>query len=122
MEHDEDCNCRRCHHPVLRIIAAIVIFVIVIAIVSKIAGSIIVGNLGTMMAGSGWNLLWDIIGLLFLIWLISWVVSLPWHHYDHEHWGTMGGDRAVRILRRRYAKGEINESEFKKMIKNLKEK
>jgi hypothetical protein len=57
------------------------------------------------------NWIWDLIGLLLLIWFLSWIFRWPWHHYRHEE----------RILRRRYARGEINRTQFKRMMKDLKE-
>jgi len=61
------------------------------------------------------NWFWDIIGLFMLLWFLSWIFTGPRYH---GHWGFMHEER---ILRRRYARGEITETQFKRMMKVLKE-
>lgn len=120
MEHEDDYD-RGYHYPIFRMIFGIIIFLIVVSIVVSIVGGVFFGS-SVMMMGTGWHFLWAVVGLLFLIWLLSWIFGFPWRYrYRHQYW--MGGeDHAVRILRRRYARGEISESEFRKRMKNLKEK
>jgi putative membrane protein len=119
MKHEDECDCRGCHHPILKIIAGIVIFILVIAVVARVVGFVFMGSMGMM--GSSWGLLSSVIVILFLIWLISWVFGLASGH-RHRHWDWDYSDRAIRILKRRYARGEISESEFKRMKRNLEEK
>jgi len=59
----------------------------------------------------GW--FWNLIGILIFVWFISWILRCPFRHGDWEH--------GIRILRRRYARGEITGAQFKKMMKVLKE-
>jgi uncharacterized membrane protein len=91
-----------------------VIFVIaVLEIVLGIFSNGMFGMMRPMFFFSNW--VWDIIGIFFLLWFISWIATWPWHNkYWHE-------EREIRILRRRYARGEISEAQFKRMMKNLSE-
>jgi uncharacterized membrane protein len=114
MKNEDDCD--RPHHPILKAIAVLIIFIIIVAIVARAVGFAGPG----MMAGPGWGLLGTVIVILFLLWLISWVFGMAGTH-RHRHWDWDNSDRATSILKRRYARGEISESEFKKMMKNLKE-
>lgn len=53
---------------------------------------------------------WGFVGLFFFIWFLSWIFRISWYGgYRHEE----------RILRRRYARGEITEAQFKRMMKTL---
>jgi uncharacterized membrane protein len=61
----------------------------------------------------GW--FWNLIGILIFVWFISWILRWPLRHRCWEH------GHEIRILRRRYARGEITEAQFKKMMKVLKE-
>jgi uncharacterized membrane protein len=61
----------------------------------------------------GW--FWNLIGILIFVWFISWILRWPFRHRCWEH------GHEIRILRRRYARGEITEAQFKKMMKVLKE-
>lgn len=57
---------------------------------------------------------WNLVGLLAFVWFLSWILR-PWHfrYWEHGH--------EMRILRRRYARGEISEAQFKRMMKVLRE-
>lgn len=67
------------------------------------------GNLGT---GFGlWPLLW-MVALVVILVIVGYVI-LRWY-------GREGTDRAVRALRRRYAKGEIDADEFERRLRRLK--
>jgi uncharacterized membrane protein len=59
------------------------------------------------------NWFWRLVGLLFLVWLLSWMFRWPWHH---RHWDE---GHEIRILRRRYARGEISREEFLRMKEDL---
>jgi uncharacterized membrane protein len=61
--------------------------------------------------------IWQLVGLFFLIWFISWIFFRPWR-YSHRHWRWERED-AIEILKRRYAKGEITEAQFRKMMAEL---
>jgi uncharacterized membrane protein len=69
------------------------------------------GRFGMMNFGSGW--FWNLVGLLFVIWIISWIF-MPWRR-RHGRWH----EEPEEILRRRYAKGEITQAQFKKMMNDL---
>jgi uncharacterized membrane protein len=91
---------------IFRIIFSILIAVMVFNLFFNFA-------LGRAMFYNGW--FWNIFGLLVLIWFLSWMFR-PWHYHgywDHGH--------EMRILRRRYARGEISEAQFKKMMKVLRD-
>lgn len=86
-----------------------VIFALVIV---GIVFSIFFGGFSTMpFYNAGWA--WEIVGFVFLLWLVSWVFVWPWRHryWEERH--------EMRILRRRYARGEISRAQFKRMMKDL---
>jgi hypothetical protein len=91
---------------IFRVIFSIIILVIVINFVFNFAS----GRM--MMFYPDW--LWSLFGLFIFIWIISWLFR-PWHY------GYWGHEHEMRILRRRYARGEITEAQFKKMMKVLRE-
>lgn len=57
--------------------------------------------------------IWRLVAVLFLLWFLSWMFRWLWHH---RHWDE---EREIRILRRRYARGEISREEFLEMKKDL---
>jgi uncharacterized membrane protein len=78
--------------------------------------SMLFGGFGMMMPfymSSGW--IWRVIGIVLLLWFVSWIFVWPWRH---RYWGE---EREIRILRRRYARGEITRAQFKRMMKDLRE-
>ena len=105
MRHEEDWDDRYWIRFALRI----VIFVIIISVVFGIVFRAFTPMGGAMFYPGDW--IWSLVGVFVLIWVISWTFRHPWGHYMHEE----------RILRRRYARGEITSTQFKKMIKDLKE-
>jgi uncharacterized membrane protein len=126
MTHEDECDCGRhvgfcACHP-FRIIVGIIIFVIVLSVIFSVVRSVLVGAVGMMSYSYPvLHLFFGILVFIFVVWLIVWIVRWPLHRmhaHMHEH---VHGDRAPRILRRRYAKGEISETQFKRMMKNLKE-
>jgi hypothetical protein len=92
---------------VFRVIFSVVIVVIVINIVFNFAFE------RASMFYPDW--LWSLFGLLVFVWFMSWIFR-PWRYY-----GYFGRDHEMRILRRRYARGEITEAQLKRMMKTLKE-
>jgi len=99
---------------VFRIIFAIIVFSIVFGIVFGLVASFINGGVFSVFAFPSW--IWNLIGLLFFLWLLSWIFRWPWRHR------YFGEEHAIRILRRRYARGEISEAQYKRMMKTLREK
>lgn len=142
MEHkhdkDDGCNCEGCdgncgcngrygygYHgamTALRVIFGVIVFVAAIILIVRAAYVIFGVAAGTTPALS---LLWVFLGFVALAIFASIVGALlrwPWHgrHGQWDKW-DMGGERATRILRRRYARGEITEVQFRRMTKTLNE-
>jgi uncharacterized membrane protein len=90
---------------VLRLIIALVVVSIVLQIFFNISSN--------WPVGIGAGILWNIIGILVLIWVILWFFRMPYYHGHFEHAMEM------RIIRRRYARGEITQAQFKRMIRDL---
>ncbi len=122
---EEKCDCDThggffTFHP-FRSIVGMLAFAAILAIIFFVLGSALWGSSYTMSyAHPLLRLFVSIFIFLFLIWIVIWIIRLIIHPHMHGY-GHMHGDRAARILRRRYAKGEISETQFKRMMKNLKE-
>jgi uncharacterized membrane protein len=101
MEHEEEWH--QGPWMFFRIVFAMVLAVLIF--------SLIFGSFGIMTSGTGWA--WRLIGIVLLLWFVSWIFVWPWRH------NYFGGERAMRILRRRYARGEISRAQFKRMMKDL---
>ena len=82
--------------------------------------------------GMGWA--WMVIGGALLLGLLVWVIILLSRRHEHGSMGRMpmcmpmggmhqphedAGDRALQILKERYAKGEINIEQFEQMKRDL---
>ena len=78
------------------------------------------GDMGTMMGwGGGWGflgalhmLLWWVLIILGIVVLVKWLVG-------SKRDASMPSDRALEILRERYAGGEIDKDEFDKRKTDL---
>ena len=82
--------------------------------------------------GMGWG--WMVTGGALLLGLLVWVIIMLVRRREHGpmspmpmcmHMGSMGqpygdaGDRALQILKERYAKGEITKEQFDQMKRDL---
>ena len=78
-----------------------------------------------MMGGYGgefWlgGILHAAVSLIFLIVAVMVIVAVIRHlRGKSPHWSWRYGDRAMSILKERYAKGEISKEEFESMKKDL---
>jgi putative membrane protein len=70
--------------------------------------------------GGIFMILFGVLLLLFLFWLFSGYRDRTFRMDQFRHDGT-DQDTATKILRERYAKGEINKSEFDEKMKDLKD-
>jgi uncharacterized membrane protein len=99
-----------------KILVGIIIFIVALTLVFWLIKAVLGVAFGIALSMfSVSHLILGIIAFVFIVWLIVWIIRLPFH-YMHRR-----DRRDIRILRRRYAKGDINEAQFKKMMKNLKE-
>ena len=88
-----------------RIVFALIIAIIVFTVIFNI---ILEGSLNY----NDW--LWNLLIIVYEVWIVSWLFRWPMNHYWYH-------ERETMILRRRYARGEITEAQFKKMMKVLKD-
>ncbi len=105
MPKEECCNGMGISRLVIRILIA----VFIAALVLQVFFNLRIGWPAIYFPGVFWN----IIGILILIWIISWLFRWPWYHGRWEH------AQELRILRRRYARGQITQAQYKKMMKTL---
>ena len=78
------------------------------------------GDMGSMMGyGGGWGafgilhmVLWWVLIILGIVVLVKWLTG-------SKSRSNAGGDRALDILRERYARGEIEKDEFDKRRQEL---
>ena len=109
-DHDGFCYCHA-GKVIVGVIIGIIALLIVLWLVRAALGIV----LGVVPSTFWVHLILGIIVLIFILWLIAWAIGLPFR-LMHGH-----GRRDIRILRRRYARGEISEAQFRRMMKNLKE-
>ncbi len=104
----------------LAIIFAFVIAVIAVSLVLSYNSSFY--YTGSMMfpymISSGGVYIWNIVGvlfsILFIIWVISWFLHpYSWYSYSFRNY------RAERILKERYARGEISYKAYKDMLDKI---
>lgn len=82
-------------------------------------GSAAMQNPWEWMMHPGMMMGFGIFGMLFQLALLVLVVVVVWKLVE-KAWGTSGGeDSAVRILRERYARGEIDQEEFERRKQDL---
>jgi len=76
--------------------------------------------------GGGWGIGMGIIGIIIWILIIGGIIWLVrammggrhWNQYHHDQ--MMSGEgSAVKILKERYAKGEIDKKEYEEKLKDL---
>ena len=70
-----------------------------------------------MMGGGGWGIFMFIFMLIFLVLAIAAVVLLV--RYLSPHSRSKPSDDALEVLKRRYARGEIQKAEFEEKRKDL---
>lgn len=84
-----------------------------------VLGSAAAQNLWERMMRQGMMMGFGIFGMLFQLALLVLVVVVVWKLVE-KGWGKSGGeDSAVRILRERYARGEIDREEFEGRKRDL---
>ena len=78
------------------------------------------GDMGSMGWGAGWGffgvlqmLLWWVLIILGIVVLVKWLLG------GTPRGEAKPGDRALEVLRERYARGEIDKDEFDKRKRDL---
>ena len=74
------------------------------------------GRTPYMYGGGGWEMGWGVVGLVcqLLFWgAVIYLLVMLFRRHDG------GEDDALKILKERYAKGEISKKEFEEMKKDL---
>ena len=72
---------------------------------------------GNHMTGWGWFMM-----MFFWLIILVLVVFAVWSFSQRGGWGALGGpkeDRAETLLRERYARGEIDEENYHRMLEEL---
>ena len=75
------------------------------------------GGLGTSSFNFDW--VWNIIGLLFVVWIFSMLIRGGWWGRGYRYRRRWYGNDEYQILRERYARGEITKEQFEQMTKDL---
>lgn len=91
----------------------------VLIIATPLAAGCVVGGTGYdygMMGGSGWWWFMPILGIIFLGLIIWAVVALIQGQGGSQ---STGADSALEILKRRYARGDIDKEEYEQKKKDL---
>jgi len=103
-------------------------FITIIVVLPMVAGLIWGGQYGGwgmmgpwMMGGFGWMWLMPIFWILFLGLIIWGIVALVRGAGQPRGFDTSSGhpDSALEVLRKRYARGEINKEEYEEKKKDL---
>ena len=120
MVRDEKCdNCDccglHCCHTAKNVVG-IALFIVVLLLVFWLVRFVLGVAFGiASQASSVLSLAVEIVVFLAVFLFVVWIIKLPFRFM----YGGFGR-RDIRILRRRYASGEISEAQFKRMMKNLK--
>jgi uncharacterized membrane protein len=61
------------------------------------------------------NVVADAVVFVIFFCVVIWIIEMPFRMVGY-------GRKDIRIIRRRYARGEISEAQFKRMMKNLEDK
>ncbi len=104
----------------LAIILAFVIAVIAVAIVLSYNSNFYYtgGMMSPYIINVGGAYVWNIVGVLFGVLFIIWVIS--WFLHPYSGYGySFRSYRAERILRERYARGEISYKTYRDMLNKL---
>jgi putative membrane protein len=82
------------------------------------------GPTGTRFAGWSFGWIWGVLGILFFVWVLIWIVrAVSWgtmgpYFARGYHW-HYGHDPAAAIARERYARGEITREQYDQMMRDL---
>ena len=72
------------------------------------------GNMGSgILGGILMLLIW-----ILIIWFIIWIIRKAFMHSGRK-WMPMNDENPIEILKKRYAKGEIDKKEFEERKKDL---
>jgi len=69
--------------------------------------------------GLGWFIIYDILKLLIIAAIVIFVAKMFINHFNNNQ--KIDDNKAITILKERYASGEITEEEYRKMLERLKE-
>lgn len=75
-----------------------------------------------MMGGGPGGIIMAVIGILLIVLIIFIIVHIARNrqsHFEHKQDSVMQESAALKILNERYAKGEINDEEYKAKKANL---
>lgn len=72
---------------------------------------------------SGWFMVYDIIKFLIIVAVIVYIARLIITNHGKQKNSNTGAssNRAIDLLKERYAKGEIDEAEYEERLRNLKD-
>jgi|GEM_PF-2528453 uncharacterized membrane protein len=117
-KHDDECSCCYCHgaKAVVGIVIGVIAFILVLAVVLWLIRLVFGIALGVAtLSIFAPHFILGAIFFIIILCIIFWLIRLPFRIIRG------GSRRDIRILRRRYASGEISEAQFKRMMKNLRE-
>lgn len=76
-------------------------------------------NFGTR--ASGWFIVYDIVKLLIIAAVVIFIVRMFLKNSRNNNYSSSNSNRAIEILKEKYASGEISDEEYKNKLKRLKE-